>query len=724
MADQTKKRPFRPLLVVCGVFLLIVTALLTVNSDLMDAYHAMNITLQYLERQCDTYDAFTTSDTVKSLVWLTDKADYITHDLADKSSDGVRIDSGVLRNYTDAQRLTGIILLDSGGKPECFYFDDGGDYDMWSEICSGSKTADIPKYPEKKLMARIHPDGGYYYDYTMVSREDKPGIVLCYYRQAENLVEENQLSIESVFTGYELEMDGVAAVTDGNTVLGSNDEELVGRSVLSCGVLNSFATNGITDGMQFENNGSRLWIGGQVNLKNYFVYVYFPAEAVLMKRAAVMVYVLLGYLLLMAVMFLLRSGGRNSRLERREYAAMVHQQHLLASTKKAKRSNAKNTNFLRRMNHDIRTPVNGIRGMVEIAGHYSGDPEKLRESLGKIWTASDYILDLVNNFADIDELENGTMVPEIKTFSLNSLFDEIRSLAEPQAQERGVKLHIARISDRYDMLIGSPALLKRLFMNLISNAVKFNRKDGNVVVGCREINGGNDRVVLEFSVMDTGKGMSREFQKHMFEPFAQEESDSGDPYCGTGLGLPICRKIVGLMKGTIGCTSVQNEGTTVFVTLPFRIAHDQSRGAAGKPDKGAASLRGRLVLVVEDNELNMEVTDFALRHAGANTLKAYNGSEAVEMFRTSDPGSIDVILMDLVMPVMDGFEAARNIRALDRSDAAAVPIIALTANVFQEDLEKALAAGMNARVTKPVEISVIAEVVAKYINQTKEEIKQ
>lgn len=726
MADQTKRRlPFKPLLaVMCGVFLLLTVALMTVNSDLLDVYHTMNMTMQYLERQCATYDDFTCSDTVKSLVWLTDKANYINYDISDKAANGVCIDSGVLMDYTDAQRLTGIILMGADSEPECWYLGDGGEYDMWKELCTDSKSADIARYPEKKLMARIHPEGGFYYDYTIVSREDRPGIMLCYFRQAENLVEENQLSIGSIFSGYGLAMDGVAVVTDGNNVLGSNDGELVGNSVLSCGVLNSFATNGVTEGIQWESSGNRLWIGGQTNTKNYFIYVYFPAEAVLLRRVPVLIYALLGYLLLLAVLFVVRRGGKNERLERREYSAMVHQQRAMASARKSRRSNAKKTDFMRKMNHDIRTPINGIRGMVEIAGHYPDDPEKLREYLGKIWQSSDYMLDLVNNFADIEELENGTVVPDVRTFSLNSLFDEIRSLTTPRAQERGVKLDIARISGRYDLLIGSPALLKRLFVSLISNAVKFNRRGGNVVVGCREVSGSNDRVVLEFSVMDTGKGMSLEFQKHMFEPFAQEDSASDDPYGGTGLGLPICRRIVALMKGTIDCTSVQNEGTTVFVTIPFRIAQERSGRSSGSSGKGAASLRGHLVLVAEDNDLNMEVADFALRHAGANVLKAYNGREAVEMFRTSDPGSIDVILMDLVMPEMDGFEAARNIRALDRSDAAAVPIIALTANVFREDLEKALAAGMNARVTKPVDISVIAEVVAKYTDKTKEETKQ
>lgn len=725
MTDRTKKRPpVKPLIaVLCGIFLLLAVALMTANSDLMDVCRTMDMTMQYLERQCATFDDFTCSDTVKSLVWLTDKANYINHDISDRSAAGVRIDSGVLRDYTDAQRLTGIILMGADNEPDCYYLGDSTEYEMWSEICTGGKSADIPAYPEKKLMARIHPEGGYYYDYTIVSREDKPGIMLCYFRQAENLVEGNQLSIGSIFSGYELAMDGVAAVTDGNDVLGSNDETLTGSSVLSSGVLNSFATNGVTEGLQWESSGNRLWIGGQTSLRNYFIYVYFPAETVLLKRVPVLIYALLGYLLLMAVTLAIRLGGNGRRRERRKYPA-AHQQHAVTSAKKSRRVNSRKPDFMRIMNHDIRAPINDIRTMAENAGNYPDDPEKLREYLGRICEASDYMLDLVNDFADIDELENGKMVPEVKTFSLNSLFDEIRSLTTPLAREHGVKLDIARISDRYDLLTGSPALLKRLFISLISNAVKFNRRGGNVVVGCREVSGGNDRVVLEFSVMDTGRGMSPDFQKRMFEPFAQEEKTADEPYHGTGLGLPICRRIVGLMKGTIDCTSVQNEGTTLFVTIPFGLAREKSGRSSAKAAKNTASLRGRLILVVEDSELNMEVTDFVLRHAGANTLKAYDGKEAVEMFRTSDPGSIDVILMDLVMPEMDGFEAARNIRALARSDAAKVPIIALTANEFPEDAEKVLAAGMNARVTKPVEISVIAEVVAKYTDQTKEEIKQ
>ena len=392
---------------------------------------------------------------------------------------------------------------------------------------------------------------------------------------------------------------------------------------------------------------------------------------------------------------------------------LEQQRQLRDAVVQARRADAAKTDFLRRMSHDIRTPINGIRGMVEIARHYGGNEAKQEECREKIMAASGFLLELVNNVLDMNKLESGEVQLEAKTFCVCDLVEESVAMVEAQTAEKALTLHRDIRCDRSDRAIGSPLHVRQVLQNLLSNAVRYNRVGGEIFLSARETARTEETVAYEFVVRDTGVGMSEAFQQRAFEPFAQEDAGARSSYTGTGLGLAIVKELVEKMGGTIRLESRKGAGTTFTVCLTF------TRDRQAQRDEDAAavpvSIRGVNVLLAEDNEINMEIAEFMLANEGAAIRKAVNGQQAVEMFSASESGEIDVILMDVMMPVMDGLEATRRIRGLNRPDARTVPIFAMTANAFADDVERSRSAGMNEHLTKPIDAAVLTRTIARYV---------
>ena len=395
---------------------------------------------------------------------------------------------------------------------------------------------------------------------------------------------------------------------------------------------------------------------------------------------------------------------------------LMYQKRLKASMEDAHRANLSKTAFLQRMSHDIRTPLNGIVGMIHIAEKHNNDVVKLQECRQKILQSTDYLQNLINNVLDISKLESGSLVLEHKSFDLAELLSNNLTVVAMSAYENGVRFEggVDASTIRHRHLIGSPVHLSRILMNLSSNAIKYNHFHGTVNVHCEELSDDGDTAVFQFVCSDTGLGMSEEFQKHAFDAFAQEGKRSTTTFSGSGLGLSIVRDIVELMGGTIELESEENIGSTF--TVPFEIEHLAEKNDPQKDNcPQSMNLSGKRVLLVEDNAINMEIAHAILEEEHLDIVEAKNGKEALEIFRNSKMGEYDFIIMDVMMPVMDGLEATKAIRELEREDAKKIPIIAMTANAFEEDRKACLDAGMDEHIGKPIDIPLLKSAIIKML---------
>ena len=372
--------------------------------------------------------------------------------------------------------------------------------------------------------------------------------------------------------------------------------------------------------------------------------------------------------------------------------------------------------FLSSISHDIRTPLNGIQGMLRIADAFPDNMKKQKECRDKIWIASNYLVSLVNNVLNMNRLENSTIELSEKPFDLIDLLMEIIAMTNIQIDAQGLHSVVdwkpGYINHRY--LIGSEEGISRILLNLNSNAIKYNKKGGTVYCRCKELRCDGETAWLEFVTEDTGIGMEEEFLRHAFEPYTQEQHISLNSINGVGLGLTIVKETVALMGGTIQVESKINEGTRYTIVLPFKVDHHPK---IDDDPKEHLSLKGKKALLAEDNNLNMEIAKFQLEQEEIEVFTASNGKEAVEMFEASQPGFYDIILMDIMMPVMDGLEATRRIRSMNRRDSMTIPIVAMSANAFQEDVEKSLAAGLNEYLTKPLDEKKLTETMKKYLGK-------
>lgn len=380
----------------------------------------------------------------------------------------------------------------------------------------------------------------------------------------------------------------------------------------------------------------------------------------------------------------------------------------------AEAASREKSDFLSRMSHEIRTPMNGIIGMTAIAKESLDNPERLLDCLDKIDLSSQFLLSLINDVLDMARIENGKMVLHKTTFDLPQIIDGIHTMLTQKAQDKGIDLQVDTQQLHVSMVIGDPLHLEQVVINLLSNAIKFTPEGGKVALKVRQTARDQDHVDVEFTILDNGIGMKKEFMQHMFEPFAQEQQTISRQYGGTGLGLSISYQLVCQMQGTLTVDSELGRGSCFVVSLPFGLASEQeaARQASPLPAAEQADFAGRRFLIAEDNEINAEIVMALLGGSGAVMDHVWNGREAVDTFARSAPGEYSLILMDVQMPGMDGLSAARAIRALDRWDAPTVPIIALTANAFVSDMNQSLDSGMTGYLSKPIVPSLLFQTLA------------
>ena len=414
------------------------------------------------------------------------------------------------------------------------------------------------------------------------------------------------------------------------------------------------------------------------------------------------------------VMFLLSILKADYSRKQHYIATLLeYQSELEKSSQEVMRANQAKSDFLSHMTHDIRTPINGIMGMVEVIKKNCSDQNKVDECLDKIQKASGHLLDLLNDVLDMSKLESGKIQLEQIPFELEKEMKELQTIMETQAEEKGLTVFWDMTGICHNELIGSPLHMRRILLNLLSNAVKYNKKGGEIHLTVNEIMQNDKTAMFEFKVADNGIGMSESFiEDKLFQPFVQGTGEARTKYQGTGLGMSIVQRIVREMTGSIDVESKEGEGTTFTVTLPFAI--NRSENVPKTIEEQKPDISGMKILVVEDIDLNLEIAQFMLEEDKAVVEVARDGLQAVEAFKNSREGELEAILMDIMMPNMDGIEATKTIRSLDRADAKSIPIIAMTANAFVEDMRKTKEAGMNEHLTKPVDGEKLLQVLYKY----------
>lgn len=668
----------------------------------------------YVKGQCVLYDYSSSEEEVKSLIRIAEKTQILCRDLLLAHSIA---DEKTLFEFIDEQRLTGVILTDDTTGKKKIYSTESEDISNWEGILERVKNIS----ENESYVERFVYNSEYCYDYAVVSRTDCPGTMICYMKQKRSSVNGTELSVKTLLTGYNFYTKGLVAVTDGKTIIGSSDEVLSGVSVLDCPL--------IMEARKIQNYGSveeiredTDYLAIREKVRRYFIYVFYPKSSALGMRSEFVLYTMIIYTVLAITVFavhqLIESKRRAERIKSIEKASA--ERELLA--KEAIKANNAKTDFLRKISHDIRTPVNGICGMLDIADYYDNDSEKRRECYEKIRRASDYLLDLVDDVIDVSKMEQGLYMLKEEAFDIEKIFYSIADIMNPKAEENGITLECTCENIIHKDLFGSALAIKRIIINLITNALKYNNKNGTVTATLKELSSDGKHARFAFICADTGIGMSKEFQKHMFEPFAQEAKIlSSATYSGTGLGLAIVQKLIEQMGGTINVESETGHGTVITVNISILINDGNIPAATNKSSHSAlnsnAPLKGIKALIAEDNELNTEIAVFFLENAGATAVCANSGKEAADLFAASAPGEINVILMDIMMPEMDGIQATGIIRAMKRPDAATVPIIAMTANAYPEDSMRARNYGMNEHLPKPISQQKLIETVLKVLSK-------
>ena len=686
------------------------------HTEKVEAEKRMVEIVNYVKVQCSTYTHYNESSESKSLLRAIESARQMSTNISMETENGGQLSREFLRGNLQTLWVDGIIVLDADGKTDCEYSTDESLTNELTEYLQKDIIMDFAGYEERSYSERFTRKDGSHIDIAACARKDAPGIVAIYYYTSPEFTRNYTLTIQSLLNGYSTQKDGTIIVADNGVVVASNDEKLLGQSTTDNEVVQAMKKH--TDSQHIfhlKNEGTGCY-GIMLKQRDYYIYAYLPDTEVFHNLPLSVASVIFLYFLIFSIFWFwaYRTNLTHQKIEQEKDEK--YKAELLIAAKKAEAANEAKTEFLQRMSHDIRTPINGICGLVNMADHYADNAEKQMEYRTKVKEASNLLLELVNDVLDMSKLESGEIVLEEIPFNLSSISREVFIVIEQMAAEQNIRIMWEKKEITHRDLIGSPGYVKRVMMNILSNALKYNRANGYIYISCIEIPSEQpETTTMEFVCRDTGIGMAEEFQKHIFEPFAQEHAGSRTRFSGTGLGMPISKKLIEKMGGTITFESAEGIGTTFVIRVPFKIDLDVDIREE-QADVSEKSIKGLHILLAEDNELNMEIAEFVLQNEGAEVSKAWNGEETVELFRKSESGEFDAILMDIMMPVMNGYEATKMIRSLDREDAKVIPIIAMTANAFTEDRLRAKEAGMNEHIAKPFDVKLLVKIIHKLVH--------
>ena len=707
-------------IIIAGVLLGICVAVISLfcffYMEKTDAEKRMVEIVNYVKVQCSTYTHYNESSESKSLLRAIESARQMSTNIVMETENSGQLSRDFLKENLQTLWVDGILVLDKNGKIDCEYSTDESLTEEITEYLQKDIIMDFTEYEERSYSERINREDGSRIDIAACARKDAPGIVAIYYYTSPEFIRNYTLTVQNLLSGYSTRKDGTIIVADKGTVIASNNESLLGQDTSDNEVVQAMKKHSDSQHIFHLKNEGVGCYGIMLKQRDYYIYAYLTDTEVFHNLPLCVTGVVFLYFLIFGLFLFWRYKANQAHQKQELEKEEKYTAELLIAAKRAEAANRAKTEFLQRMSHDIRTPINGICGMVDMAEYYAGDVEKQSEYRGKVKSASRLLLEMLNDVLDMSKLESGEVVLEEIPLNLSNIFEEVLVVNEQMAAERNIRIMWEEKEITHWNLIGSPSHVKRILMNILSNAVKYNKDNGDIYISCREIASEQpEMTMIEFVCRDTGIGMTEVFQKQIFEPFAQADTGSRTKYAGTGLGMPIAKKLVEIMGGTISFESKEGTGTMFVIRIPFKIDPNEDEHKVQKdiPDK---SIKGLHILLAEDNELNMEIAEFMLQNEGAEVTRAWNGQEAVEIFEKSKSGKFDVILMDIMMPVMNGYEATKRIRSMDREDAKVIPIIAMTANAFAEDRLKAKDAGMDEHISKPVDVKRLVKVIYELVD--------
>lgn len=703
-----------PLIVLLGIALSVVAGMMSYGYTTAQAEQRFADVVDYVATQSLSYEAFNNAYVTKNLIRVMEIAGEVARTIERDGS----VDNATLYQYADQFNVSALIVTDASGNLVSESSTDGVGYESLAAYLKEAPVLEVASHPLKSYTARITLADDSVADIGCVTRRGGEGIVIAVRHQSAKAVASNTLKLQSLLDGYK--------TIDGGNIVIENDAKVVATNAVEpttsgafvlpatdATIVDSIKERCLAGRVSLVNANGEWYLGTFGKARQFYVYTYASARRYFETVAVVVASVLVLYGGAIAATALARRHAERQRLTDLLLQERDYGDKLAKAAREASSANSAKTEFLRRMSHDLRTPINGIRGMVEVGDANADDLQKQTECRSKIWTASGLLLDLANEALDMSRLESGQVDLDLVPTNLVVLNREVCDILERQAEERLVTIICDQQTLDHPYARVSVTHLKRLLVNIAGNAVKYSRRGGYVRLACREVEPVDGVPIYEYTIADNGIGMSEQFQQHLYEPFSREEQRVEGASSGTGLGAPIAKQLVELMGGTMSFTSTLGQGTTFTIRLPFEQCKRSEIPQAVRVDAvDVDAVRGLRVLLVEDNELNAEIAQFTLDRAGAIVTHVKDGESAVETFAASAPHEYDVVLMDIMMPGIDGLEATRQIRALEREDAATTPIIAVSANAFAEDRRLSREAGMDAHLSKPVSSRELVEALA------------
>ena len=699
-----------------GISLFGVVFALSRRADIQNCEQRLTGVMEFIKAQSADYTKYNDTAVAKSLV----REAAAVHALEGLS---LGCDEAALLEYARTLWLTGVSVLNAQGELVCEYTENGTGY---AQLQSGIKMEPILSvidYPQKTYVKRVELGGGNFVNVAVHSCADGTGVVLAYRYIPAEFSQKSVLSIQTLLDGYEISSTGTLLVAEDNRVAASNDPTLIGMNIFESERLMSIRRSGHADKLirVYAPKGIEQCYGIYSHGRDYYLYAYVPARQVYTLTVMNLVITLVMYILILALVQVFRWNSAKDFFMQQEHSEQEYRKSLeqknvalqLAVQRETKANLAKRE-FLFNMSHDIRTPMNAIIGFTALAQTHIDDRGQVEDYLKKISVSSQHLLSLINDVLDMSRIENGKVTLETKPVHLPELVEDIGDTIQVGADKKHISFTVDTAGMKNEDVIADPLRLEQILINVLANAVKFTPDGGQISLRIvQKDTASADYADFEFHIKDNGIGMSEEFQKHIFEQFARERTSTVSKIQGTGLGMAITKSLVDMMGGRITVKSEQGKGSEFTISLRFPIG--EAKTEQTPPAAKASASAGKKLLVVEDNELNLEIASTLLKEAGFEVDTAENGKIAVEKVEAASADRYDLILMDIQMPEMDGYEATRRIRALPDTKKAALPIVAMTANAFEDDRKNALRAGMNGHIAKPLDIPKLFQVLSELL---------